>query len=145
MAFSMAGPALGQPSGGAPGQPTILPTKPPASRPQPGRPPGVRPPYSSPNPWRRPTSSSWYWHGRWHSRVTGARFVYPPGYAYRRWHRGERIPAVFLAPPYFYASVALAGLSAAPPGYRWVRYGTDLLLVDMATGRVEDVAYGVFF
>ncbi|MEJ0065348.1 MAG: RcnB family protein [Caulobacteraceae bacterium] len=31
-----------------------------------------------------------------------------------------------------------------PPGSRWVRYGPDLLLVNLTTGRVEDTAYGVF-
>jgi Ni/Co efflux regulator RcnB len=29
-------------------------------------------------------------------------------------------------------------------GYQWVRYGPDLLLVDIATGQVVDVRYGVF-
>jgi Ni/Co efflux regulator RcnB len=29
-------------------------------------------------------------------------------------------------------------------GYQWIRYGPDLFLVDIATGNVVDVRYGVF-
>ena len=32
-----------------------------------------------------------------------------------------------------------------PPGRRWVRYGSDLLLVNVRNRRVEDVIYGVFY
>jgi Ni/Co efflux regulator RcnB len=31
-----------------------------------------------------------------------------------------------------------------PKGYRWVRYGPDLLLVNVRTGRISDVIYGAF-
>ncbi|WP_231636068.1 RcnB family protein [Novosphingobium sp. ST904] len=34
---------------------------------------------------------------------------------------------------------------AAPPGYYWVRYGPDLLLVDRRTRRVVDVIYSAFY
>ena len=72
-------------------------------------------------------------------------FVYPPGWAYRRWVVGAVLPALFLAPAYYYADWAAVGLSPPPPGYEWVQYGPDLLLVNVATGQVVDVAYGVFY
>ena len=37
------------------------------------------------------------------------------------------------------------GLEPPPPGYRWVRYGPDLLLVNVRTRRVADVIYGAFY
>jgi Ni/Co efflux regulator RcnB len=149
--LALSGVALAQPPAPSqlPSTPTRPPSKPPTGPPSTGgmpRPPSYRPPiYRDPNPWRRPTSSQWYWHGRWVGRIHGPAFVYPPGYAYRRWYRGDRLPAVFLTATYFYGSVARLGLQSAPAGYRWIRYGSDLLLVDVVSGRIEDVAYGVFY
>jgi len=37
------------------------------------------------------------------------------------------------------------GLDGAPYGYRWVRYGPDLLMVELSTGRIADVIYGAFY
>jgi Ni/Co efflux regulator RcnB len=48
-------------------------------------------------------------------------------------------------PAYFFADWARLGLEPPPPGTQWVRYGPDLLLVDVSNGQVIDVAYGVFF
>jgi hypothetical protein len=36
------------------------------------------------------------------------------------------------------------GLAPPPPGYEWVRYGPDVLLVDPGTGQIEDAAYSAF-
>jgi Ni/Co efflux regulator RcnB len=77
-------------------------------------------------------------------RIRGPAFIYPPGYVYRRWTAGLLLPAIFLSATYYYDGYASLGLSPPPPGYRWVRYGPDLVLVNLATGRVADVAYGVF-
>jgi Ni/Co efflux regulator RcnB len=96
------------------------------------------------NPWRAPRTNQWYWHGRWVGRVRAPVYYYPRGYAYRRWTAGLILPAVFLTSAYFYDSYAVVGLPPPVPGARWVRYGPDLLLVDLATGQVLDVAYGVF-
>ena len=30
-------------------------------------------------------------------------------------------------------------------GYRWVRYGPDLLLVQLGTGYIADTIYGAFY
>lgn len=85
-------------------------------------------------------------HGHPINRVHFARpWVYPPGWGYRRWAVGAVLPALFLAPAYYYANWADVGLSPPPPGFQWVQYGPDLLLVNVTTGEVVDVAYGVFY
>jgi Ni/Co efflux regulator RcnB len=50
-----------------------------------------------------------------------------------------------LTPAYYYTNWAALGLPPPEPGFQWVQYGPDLLLVNVATGRVVDVAYGVFY
>lgn len=72
-------------------------------------------------------------------------FVYPHGFAYRRWAAGGILPRTFLSPTYYYAGWRGLGLPPPGPGFQWVQYGPDLLLVSVATGRVADVAYGVFY
>jgi Ni/Co efflux regulator RcnB len=141
----------GRPPGGGNGQHpphhgNLPPTKPVPRPPNPGyRPPshGWRPGGPA-NPWHRPTSSSWYWHGSWVRRVHASPYRYPPGWAYRRWTAGAVLPGLFLTSLYFYSDWATLDLPAPPPGYQWVRYGPDLLLVQLGTGQVVDVAYGVF-
>ena len=85
-----------------------------------------------------------YHRGNWVVRVHGPAFRYPHGWHYRVWRIGMVLPPLFLAPDYYYEDYAPLGLQPPPPGYRWVRYGDDLLLVNLRTGSVEDVVYGVF-
>jgi len=119
------------------GRPQAAPGRP-AARPPATRPPQVAQP--------RPPRGNQFWHrGRYHTRVRGPAFRYPPGWGYRRWAIGARLPALFLAPAYFYAGWAAIGLQAPPPGFAWVRYGPDLLQVNVTTGQVYDVVYGVFY
>jgi len=72
-------------------------------------------------------------------------FRYPPGYGYRRWGIGAVLPGLFFSPAYFWDDWRLLGVPQPRPGRRWVRYGPDLLLVNVRTRRVEDVIYGAFF
>jgi hypothetical protein len=78
------------------------------------------------------------------NRVHLAPFVYPHGWAYRRWAVGAILPPLFLAPAYYYTDWATLGLDPPQPGFQWVRYGPDLLLVNVTTGAVVDTVYGVF-
>jgi len=133
-----------------PHKPTPTPPghRPPVHRPPVHRPPVHRPPpnhHRPPPGWHKPRPSQWYWRGRWVNRIRGPVFAYPRGYGYRYWYTGDILPALFLATQYFYDDVAPLGLEVPPPGYRWVRYGPDLLLVNLRTGAVEQVAYGVFY
>jgi Ni/Co efflux regulator RcnB len=72
-------------------------------------------------------------------------FRYPHGYRYRRWSVGLLLPAIFLSSAYYYDRYSQLGVGAPPVGYRWVRYGPDLLLVEIRTRRVADVITGAFY
>jgi len=85
------------------------------------------------------------YRGRMVNRVHLAPFVYPHGYGYRRWGVGGMLPPIFLASAYFYAEWATLGLAPPEPGFQWVRYGPDLLLVNTSTGQVVDAVYGAFY
>jgi Ni/Co efflux regulator RcnB len=69
----------------------------------------------------------------------------PRGYYYRRWHYGERLPISFFARDYWLMDYIAFGLFAPPPGYVWVRYGPDALLIDTETGEIVQVRYDVFY
>jgi hypothetical protein len=127
------------PGKGPPGKPAIV--RPPVGRPGfvPGRP--VGPVVGGP----RGPGRQFSFHGHFFNPVHLAPFVYPPGWAYRRWAVGAVLPPLFLVPAYYYADWATLGLTAPPPGFQWVRYGPDLLLVNVTNGQVVDVAYGVFY
>jgi len=101
-------------------------------RPGPGRPPAQRPPQFS-------------WRGRNFNRYRAPAFRYPRGYSYRRWASGALLPGLFLSSLYYFDDWRMLGITAPPPGRRWVRYGPDLLLVNVRTRRVEDVIYGAFY
>ena len=92
-----------------------------------------------------PAGKQFGFHGKMINRVHLAPFLYPHGFRYQRWAVGLALPAVFLAPAYYYGGWGELGLSPPPPGYQWVRYGPDLLLVDTNTGQIADAAYGVFY
>jgi Ni/Co efflux regulator RcnB len=78
---------------------------------------------------------------RYHARP----WIAPRGFTYRRFRLGERVPAVLLASNYFLLDFMLYGLSPPPPGYVWVREGSDALLVDRYTGEVAQVVYDAFY
>jgi hypothetical protein len=84
------------------------------------------------------------YHGHPFNRVQLSPFVYPNGWAYRRWAIGAALPALFLAPAYYYADWATLGLDPPPPGFQWVRYGPDLLLVNVADGQIAETIYDAF-
>ena len=69
----------------------------------------------------------------------------PAGFYVHRWTFGERLPIAFYARDYWIADFALYGLIAPWPGYEWVRVGDDALLVDVETGEVIRVEYGLFY
>ena len=119
----------------------LHPAPPPHPVPHPGPPPG---PMAVPHPGGPPVAQFSY-RGHMVNRVHLDPFVYPSGWAYRRWAVGAVLPPVFLVPAYYYANWAPLGLPPPPMGDQWVRYGPDLLLVDTGTGRVIEVVYGVFY
>jgi Ni/Co efflux regulator RcnB len=113
-----------------------------------GRPP-ARPPHGGRTPPRPTPLPGPYRPGSGrppHFRpIHGRPYRYPDGYRYRRWTVGLTLPAIFLTAAYFFDDAYQMGLGGAPYGYRWVRYGPDLLLVQLGTGRIVDVIYGAFY
>ena len=101
-----------------PVRPIVTPGRP--HRPGAGRPPSFRP-------------------------IHGPSFRYPRGYRYRRYAIGLILPGLFLSNSYYYNDYASLGVGPPPPGYRWLRYGPDLLLVQRGSGRIADVIYGAFY
>lgn len=69
----------------------------------------------------------------------------PPGFYYRRWVFGEVFPRAFWARDYWLTDYYRFGLLNPPYGYVWVRYGEDAVLVNVYTGTILRVAYGVFY
>jgi Ni/Co efflux regulator RcnB len=145
-------PGSGRPGSGRPGadrpggdRPDAAPNNPaPGPRPPAHRPPTARPPVARPPYGRRPPHR-FLSGGGWHHSIRGPAFRYPPGFSYRAWTTGAILPSIFLNPSYYFDDYAPLGLGPPPAGYRWVRYGPDLLLVNVFTGRVADVVDGVFF
>ena len=83
--------------------------------------------------------------GHWKGRVVHAGAYHGPhGYAYRRWTVGHALPRAYLAPTYYYRDYAALGLYAPQAHFQWIRYGPDLVLVDVRTGNIADIRYGVF-
>jgi hypothetical protein len=107
-----------------------------------GGPPGPHP--MGPHP-GGPPGHQFSYHGHMFNPVHVAPFVYPHGWAYRRWAVGAALPPLFLAPAYYYTGWAAMGLAAPQPGFQWVRYGPDLLLVNVGTGQVVETVYGAFY
>jgi Ni/Co efflux regulator RcnB len=117
------------------------------------RPPGngnrPRPPgqghHKPPPNWHKPKPNQFFWRGKWFGRYRAPAYVYPRGYSYQYWRIGDVLPLLFLSTQYYFDNYAQIGLEVPPPGYRWVRYGPDALLVNARTGAVEDVVYGAFY
>lgn len=71
---------------------------------------------------------------------------HPPTANWRatRWTYGQILPRIYWGPQYLVGDYWLFGLEVPPVGCEWVRYGDDALLVDLATGEILQVEYGVF-
>ena len=72
-------------------------------------------------------------------------YVRPHGWYEHRWVFGEILPSLFWTQNYWLSDYYDYGLSDPPPGFVWVRYGSDALLVDQNSGEVLQVEYDVFY
>ena len=68
----------------------------------------------------------------------------PAGWASRQWAYGQILPRAYWAAPYLLADYWLFALEVPPAGYEWVRDGDDAILVNVDTGEILQVEYGVF-
>lgn len=69
----------------------------------------------------------------------------PEGWYYRQWRYGEFLPTLFWARDYWINNWWMFDLPIPPYGYEWVRYGDDALLINVYTGEILEVEYGVFY
>jgi len=65
---------------------------------------------------------------------------------YRNWRYrpvsvGYRLDRVYYSPRYYISDYGYYGVRAPRPWERWIRYGDDLLLVNLRTGRVLNVIH----
>jgi Ni/Co efflux regulator RcnB len=72
-------------------------------------------------------------------------YVRPAGWYAHRWVYGERLPGGWYAHNYWIVDFSLFGLITPPYDYEWIRVGDDALLVDIDTGEILRVEYGVFY
>ena len=71
-------------------------------------------------------------------------YRHPAGWVARRWAYGQILPRAYWASPYIISDYWLFALEVPPAGYEWVRDNTDALLIDVNTGEILQVEYGVF-
>jgi len=140
------GPPPGAHPGGPPGPPHKLPPGPHGPMGGPPHPPGPPGAMGGPSHPGGPPGPQFSYHGHQFNRFHASHpFIYPPGWGYRRWAAGAILPPLFLVPDYYFMGWADLGLPPPPPGDQWVRYGPDLLLVDVSTGQVVDAIYDAFY
>lgn len=68
----------------------------------------------------------------------------PAGWVAHRWSYGDILPRAYWTSQYILADYWLFALEVPPMGYEWVRDGDDALLVNINTGEILQVEYGVF-
>jgi hypothetical protein len=57
---------------------------------------------------------------------------------------GAFLPSVFWNPDYYITDYALYDLAPPPPDFEWIRYGPDLLLINVQTGQIAQSIPGAF-
>ena len=72
-------------------------------------------------------------------------YVWPRGFSYRRFSVGVRIAPLFYSQRYWIVDPWRYRLPYASGGQRWVRYGDDVLLIDIRRGIVLDVIPNFFW
>ena len=92
--------------------------------------------------WYNPGAYNQYYHAR--SRYRAAPYRYPYGWFTRTWYYGEYLPNGWFTPTY-YLDWRAYGLGYPPIGCEWVRVGDDAILVDVWTGEILSIYYGLFW
>jgi Ni/Co efflux regulator RcnB len=79
-------------------------------------------------------------HGDRHHRHASYAAPYH-NWRYRPVSVGHRLDRVYYSPRYYISDYGYYHLRTPRPWERWIRYGDDLLLVNLRTGRVLDVIH----
>jgi Ni/Co efflux regulator RcnB len=89
---------------------------------------------------RREARQDWRDYRRSHRQVyRRPAYVGPRGYVYRPVSVGYRFAPMYYSSRYVIADPYRYRLPMAHRGARWIRYGNDVVLVDIRTGRVLEV------
>jgi hypothetical protein len=96
--------------------------------------------------WRKDRRYDWYnWRNR-HRSLFRLGFYYDPvGWGYQRYNIGWRMWPSYYRSSYWLNDPWQYRLPYAPPGYRWIRYYDDAILIDTWDGHVADVIYNFFW
>jgi len=122
-----------------------------------GRPEAHGEPHAGPSRYQRVTEPE-HWNerpatvdrGHYEHNYQAARVYHigvyhrPHGWVAHRWVYGQILPRAYWAAPYIIADYWLFALDVPPVGFEWVRDDTDAILVNVNTGQILQVEYGVF-
>ena len=96
--------------------------------------------------WRKDKRYDWRDWRRKNRSIFRIGIYYDPfGWNYRPYSIGWRLWPSYYGSRYWIHDPWRYRLPYAPPGYRWIRYYDDALLVDTWNGRVVDVIYNFFW
>ena len=96
--------------------------------------------------WRRDHRYNWQDHRRRHRSIFHLGFYSDPfGWGYRPYQIGWRLWPSYYSSRFWLNDPYQYRLPYAPPGYRWIRYYDDAILVDTWNGQVVDVIYNFFW
>ncbi len=96
--------------------------------------------------WRSDRRHDWRRHRDRHRSLFRFGFYFDPfGWSYRPYSIGWRLWPSYYQSSYWLQDPGMYRLPYAPPGYRWIRYYDDALLVDTWDGTVVDVIRDFFW
>ena len=96
--------------------------------------------------WRKDRRYDWWnWRNRHRSLFRLGFYLDPFGWGYQRYGIGWRMWPGYYRSQYWLNDPWQYRLPYAPPGYRWIRYYDDAILIDTWDGRVVDVIYNFFW
>ena len=96
--------------------------------------------------WRNNHAYDWHGYRAFNRGIFSVpAYVWPRGWAYRRYSAGVRIAPLFYSQRYWIADPWRYRLPYASGYQRWVRYGDDVLLIDIRSGIILDVIPDFFW
>ena len=91
------------------------------------------------NDWR---GNDWRWNG---ARYRGQGYIYPRGFGYQAWGVGYRLPPAYFGGGYWIGNPGYYRLPPAYYGTRWVRVGSDALLIRLGDGLILQAVRGLYW
>jgi hypothetical protein len=95
-------------------------------------------------PPRSTTGRSFVYGGRSHLSFVVDGYGWPGGSRYEYLAVGGYLPELYWVPKYFVEDYDYYGVAPPPANFAWVRYGPDLLLINLDTGEIAREILGMF-